>query len=127
MGDAKPSAARAPGLGHILRTGEALLYPDVPAALLVEAAVDERHLELLRAVGLRSVLMLPMQLGARILGALTLVNSDFSRGLDRFDQQLAEPGWRQLDGDHRRRHREGRQGGGPDLTGTSHHADGIPV
>jgi PAS domain S-box-containing protein len=78
------------GLGLVLRTGETLLYPDIPDALLVAAAVDDRHLELLREVGLRSVLMVPMKLGGRILGALTLVSSESARVLDQSDQQLAE-------------------------------------
>src|ERR1700760_1057626 len=42
------------GLGRVLHTGEPLLYPQIPDAMLVEAAVDDRHLMLLRAVGMRS-------------------------------------------------------------------------
>ena len=78
------------GLGLVFRTGQSLLYPDIPDATLVEAAIDARHLELLRAVGMRSGLIVPMRLGRRILGALTLVSSDSARVLDQFDQQLAE-------------------------------------
>jgi len=78
------------GLGLVFRTGESLLYPEIPDELLVEGAVDERHLELLRAVGFRSALVVPVRLGERILGALTLVTSDSGRVLDEFDQQLAE-------------------------------------
>jgi PAS domain S-box-containing protein len=78
------------GLGLVFRTGESLLYPDIPDVMLVQAAIDARHLELLRAVGLRSGLIVPMRLGQRILGALTLVSSDSARVLDQFDQQLAE-------------------------------------
>lgn len=78
------------GVGRIFTTGESLLYPEIPDALLVQAAVDERHLELLRTVGLRSVLAVPMRLGQRILGALTLVTSESGRVLDESDVQLAE-------------------------------------
>ena len=78
------------GLGLVFRTGQSLLYPEIPEALLVEAAVDERHMELLRAVGLRSGLVVPMRLGERTLGALTLVSSESGRTLDEFDVQLAE-------------------------------------
>ena len=49
------------GLGRVLRTGEPLLYPEIPDEMLVQAAVDERHLELLRAVGFRSALIVPMR------------------------------------------------------------------
>jgi PAS domain S-box-containing protein len=78
------------GLGLVFRTGESLLYHDIPDSLLVEAAIDERHLELLRAVGFRSALVVPMRLGARTLGALTLVTSESGRVLDELDLQLAE-------------------------------------
>jgi PAS domain S-box-containing protein len=78
------------GLGLVFRTGEPQLYAEIPEALLIEAATDERHLELLRAVGLRSALVVPMRLGGRTLGALTLVSSGSDRVLDEFDVQLAE-------------------------------------
>jgi GAF domain-containing protein len=78
------------GLGRVFRTVESLLYPDITDDVLVEAAIDARHLELLRAVGFRSALIVPMRLRERILGALTLVSSDSGRVLDQFDQQLAE-------------------------------------
>jgi PAS domain S-box-containing protein len=78
------------GLGRVLDTGEAVVYPRVTDAMLAAAAVDAEHLELLRAVGFRSLLIVPMRLGERILGAMTLVSAESVRTLDRFDQELAE-------------------------------------
>jgi PAS domain S-box-containing protein len=78
------------GLGLVLRTGEAIFYAAIPDAMLVAAAQDEQHLELLRAVGFRSALIVPMRLGDRILGAMTLVGAESARTLDRFDLELAE-------------------------------------
>jgi PAS domain S-box-containing protein len=78
------------GLGRVMYTGEALLYPEIPDELLVGAAVDERHLELLRAVGFRSVLIVAMRIAERVLGAITLVSAESARVLDRFDVELAE-------------------------------------
>jgi PAS domain S-box-containing protein len=78
------------GLGRVLLTGEATVYPEITDEMLAAAAVDARHLELLRAVGFRSVLIVPMRLGERILGAMTLVSAESVRTLDRFDQELAE-------------------------------------
>ena len=80
----------AEGLGRVLHTGEAALYPEITGEMLAQAAVDDRHLELLRAVGFRSVLIVPMRLGERILGAMTLVSAESIRTLDQFDQALAE-------------------------------------
>jgi PAS domain S-box-containing protein len=78
------------GVGRALQTGEPLLYSEIPDAMLVEAAVDDRHLELLRAVGMRSVAIVPMRSGSRSLGALTFVNAESGRVLDRVDLSLAE-------------------------------------
>jgi PAS domain S-box-containing protein len=78
------------GLGRVLRTGEAALYPRVTDEMLAAAAVDAEHLELLRDVGFRSLLIVPMRLGARIMGAMTLVSAESIRTLDRVDEELAE-------------------------------------
>jgi PAS domain S-box-containing protein len=78
------------GMGLVLRTGEPVLYPEISAAMLARAARDERHLQLLRAVGFRSVLIVPMGLGEKILGAMTLVSAESGRVLDQFDLHLAE-------------------------------------
>lgn len=76
------------GLGRVLHTGEPLLYPQISDAMLVQAAVDDRHLKLLRAAGMRSAAIVPMRTGNRTLGALTLVNAESGRALDHFDLEL---------------------------------------
>jgi GAF domain-containing protein len=58
--------------------------------MLVRAAVDERHLELLWAVGFRSAAIVPMRLRHTMLGAMTLVSAESRRTLDRFDLELAQ-------------------------------------
>jgi PAS domain S-box-containing protein len=78
------------GIGLVVRTGEPLLYPEIPDQLLVQAAVDDRHLELLRAVGFRSALIVPMRVGSRTLGTLTLVTAESGRVLEQHDLDLAE-------------------------------------
>jgi PAS domain S-box-containing protein len=78
------------GIGRVLHTGEAVFYAEIPDEMLVAAAIDERHLELLRAVGFHSALIVPMRLGERILGAMTLVGAESGRALDRFDLELSE-------------------------------------
>jgi PAS domain S-box-containing protein len=77
------------GLGLVRRTGEAALYNDIPDELLVETAVDEEHLALLRAVGMRAVLMVPMVGRTRTIGALTLVSAESARRFDQGDVEFA--------------------------------------
>lgn len=78
------------GLGRVLATGESLLYPEIDDELLARDAVDEAHLKLLRSVGMRSALIVPMRLGRHVLGAMTLVSAESGRVLDGADLDLAE-------------------------------------
>ncbi|MGA2924814.1 MAG: SpoIIE family protein phosphatase [Solirubrobacteraceae bacterium] len=78
------------GVGLVLRTGEPLRYPEITDEQLIAAAVDERHLGLLRAAGPRSAAVVPMRLGKRILGAMTLVSAESGRVLDELDLELAQ-------------------------------------
>jgi PAS domain S-box-containing protein len=77
------------GLGLVRRSGEPVLYNDINDELLAEAAVDEEHLALLRAVGMRAVLMVPMVGRTRTIGALTLVSAESGRTFDQGDVEFA--------------------------------------
>lgn len=77
------------GLGRVLRTGRHVLYNGITDEMLAAAAVDERHLELLRAVGMRAVLIVPMALRGRIVGTITMVSAASSRAFDETDVEFA--------------------------------------
>jgi PAS domain S-box-containing protein len=77
------------GLGRVRRTGEPLLYTEIPDELLVGAAADDEHLRLLREVGMRSALIVPLRIGARTIGALTMVSSESGRRFDERDVEFA--------------------------------------
>ncbi|HTD57659.1 MAG TPA: SpoIIE family protein phosphatase [Solirubrobacteraceae bacterium] len=78
------------GIGLVRRTGQSALYTEIPDNLLVEAAVDEEHLALLRAVGMRAVLIVPMKARSRTIGALTMVSAESGRTFDQGDLEFAE-------------------------------------
>jgi PAS domain S-box-containing protein len=77
------------GLGLVRRTGQPLVYSDIPDDLLVEAAVDDEHLRLLREVGMRSALVVPMKGRTQTIGALTLVTADSGRSFGDGDVEFA--------------------------------------
>jgi PAS domain S-box-containing protein len=81
-------------VGRAVRTGEPQLYAEISDEMLVQNAVDDEHLRLLRGVGLRSVLIVPLRAVSRTLGAMTLVNAESGRRFDdadvRFAEQLAD-------------------------------------
>ncbi len=61
------------GLGLLLKTGQTQLTP-VTDELLIQAAKDEEHLRLLRLLGVRSILLVPLISRGHILGAIRFVN-----------------------------------------------------
>jgi PAS domain S-box-containing protein len=77
------------GVPHVLRTGEAELYPEIDDALLVAAARDDEHLAILRGVGLRSAMIVPLAGRERILGAFSLVSAESGRRFRPDDLTLA--------------------------------------
>jgi PAS domain S-box-containing protein len=77
-------------LGRVFLTGISELYPEVTDGQLVQGAVTEEHLELLRELGMRSVTIVPMQVPTRTIGLMTLVTAESLRRLDAQDVDLAE-------------------------------------
>jgi serine phosphatase RsbU (regulator of sigma subunit) len=72
-----PPDLHAPGGAmEVARTGVPVVMSDVPDELLVASAQDETHLELIRAIGMRSAIVVPLQSRGRSLGALTLVQAE---------------------------------------------------
>jgi PAS domain S-box-containing protein len=77
------------GVGLVLRTGEPALYNEIDDEMLQGAAVDQEHLRLLRAVGMRAVLIVPMVVRGRTIGTLTLVSAESGRAFDEGDVEFA--------------------------------------
>jgi serine phosphatase RsbU (regulator of sigma subunit)/PAS domain-containing protein len=78
------------GLPAILRGGPAELYSEIPDELIEQAARDEEHLALIRALGMRSAMAVPMRIGDETLGAITLVSAESGRRFDADDLAFAE-------------------------------------
>jgi len=78
------------GVGRVIRTGTSELYGEIPDELLVQGAVDDQHLELLRQVGFRSVLVVPLRARGRTLGVMTLVTAESMRRFDESDREFVE-------------------------------------
>ncbi len=85
-----PNADAATGVPHVLRTGHAELYPDVPDELLVAGCVDAEHLRLARELCLRSAMVVPLLARGRVLGALTFVFAESGRAYGKEDLRFAE-------------------------------------
>jgi PAS domain S-box-containing protein len=78
------------GIGRVISTGVSELYPDITDEMLREGAVDQEHLELLRAVGFRSAILVPLRARGRSVGVMTLVTAESLRRFDEGDLAFAE-------------------------------------
>ena len=78
------------GMGAVIRLGRAELYPEISEEMIEGGVRDEEHGRLIRAVGMRSALIVPMIASDTTVGALTFVNADSGRAFDDSDRAFAE-------------------------------------
>lgn len=78
------------GVPAVIRSGRSELYPEIPEELLDASAHDETHLQLIKDLHLRSVLIVPIVARDRTLGAITFVFAESGREYDSHDLELAE-------------------------------------
>ena len=80
------------GVPNVLRTGQPVLQPEVSDEMLVASARDEEYLRLIREVGIRSVILVPLIAHERTLGVLTLIAAE-SGGVAADDEAPARSRW----------------------------------
>ncbi len=80
----------AHGYRRVAQTGKPELLPEITDQLLAEVARDEEHLKLLRALGLKSTLCVPLIARERTLGAITFATAESGRVYDPSALALAE-------------------------------------
>jgi K+-sensing histidine kinase KdpD len=85
-----PRADDTHGAPHVARTGASEFVADVTDEWMREFARNEKHLELLKDLGFRSYMCVPIAARGRILGAITFVRGKTPRSYDTADLALAE-------------------------------------
>ncbi|SEU42032.1 PAS domain S-box-containing protein [Myxococcus fulvus] len=77
-------------LAEVFMSGQPLLLEEVPASLLESTAEDARHLELLRRLAPRSVIVVPLSARGHTVGVVALGTSESGRSYGRRDLALVE-------------------------------------
>ncbi len=77
-------------LARVLATGKAVLVPNISPELQTANITDPEHLRLVRELGPRSLIVVPLRARDRTLGALTLASAGSGRIYGREDLALAE-------------------------------------
>jgi PAS domain S-box-containing protein len=78
------------GVTKAVRTGRSELFSDITDELLVEAARDPEQLHVLRELGMKSAMAVPMVVQGRALGAITFIAAESGRRYAPEDLALAE-------------------------------------
>ncbi len=86
-----PTDPEAPyGVPQVLRTGRSELGAEIPESLLDEISVDAEHREILRELGLKSYVIVPLVARGRTLGAITFVSAESGRRYGPAELELVE-------------------------------------
>ena len=85
-----PEMTDTEGVAKVIRTGLSEIYPNVPDELLALAARDSEHLKILRELGLKSAMVVPLVAHERVLGAITFVAAESERRFNAADLSFAE-------------------------------------
>ena len=78
------------GAAEVIRSGTSQLISEIPADAFAAAAQDETHEQLLRELGIRSFICVPVQARGRTLGAITLVSAESGRRYTEADLRTTE-------------------------------------
>jgi PAS domain S-box-containing protein len=91
MRDLEPPEIRPEqAVGRVIATGESLHFFDVTDEHLMRVAKDEEQLEIMRALQIRSAIVVPMRVPSRTIGAMSFFTSQSWRRLTDEDVALAE-------------------------------------
>ena len=89
MRDYPPDPQSPVGAYAVLRTGKPELVGDITDEMLVQGAKDERHLRLIRSLGLKSYICVPLVVSGNTLGLLTFATAESGRKYTEADLALA--------------------------------------
>jgi len=78
------------GAANAIRTRTSQFHPEVTDDLMVERVENPQELALLRQLGVRSALVVPLLARDTVLGALTLIRSETDRAYTALDLHFAE-------------------------------------
>ncbi|HYX15223.1 MAG TPA: PAS domain S-box protein [Nostoc sp.] len=79
----------ASAITKVLQTGQSELISDISDSLLVASTQNEEHLELVRQLGMKSVMIVPLIAQGRVFGTISFISTQSDCRYDRTDLTLA--------------------------------------
>jgi hypothetical protein len=84
-----PDYKGASAITKVLQSGQSELISEVSDSLLMASTQNQEHLELVRQLGIKSVMIVPLIAQGRVLGTISFVTAESDRRYDRTDLTLA--------------------------------------
>lgn len=78
------------GVPDVIRTGKSFLYENLNGEFLKATVPDRGLYEIYRELGIRSIMILPLKVRGKILGAITLCTAESGKNYDQEDLKFAE-------------------------------------
>ena len=85
-----PDPAAPQGVWNILRTGRSEIVPEITDELLVQSVNDDELLGIMRQLGLKSYIGVPLTVRGKTLGVITFINAESGHRYDDTDLAVAE-------------------------------------
>ncbi|MGI9013634.1 MAG: PAS domain S-box protein [Phycisphaerales bacterium] len=85
-----PDPAAPKGAWNILRTGRSEIVPEITDELLAQSVNDAELLDIMRELGLKSYIGVPLTVRGKTLGAITFINAESGYRYDNTDLAVAE-------------------------------------
>ena len=84
-----PDSKSANAITRVLQTGESELIPEVSDSFLVAMTQNQEHLDIVRQLGIKSAMIVPLVVRGQVLGCIRFVTTESDRRYDRSDLTLA--------------------------------------
>ena len=85
-----PDPAAPQGVWNILRTGQSEIVPEITDELLVQSVKDDELLGIMRELGLKSYIGVPLTVRGKTLGVITFIAAESGHRYDETDLAVAE-------------------------------------
>ena len=85
-----PKLHDASGVGKVIRTGKSEFYPHISEELLQKSAATPAERKLIKHLALSSVIMVPLTVNHKTVGAITLIITAYKRTYTTSDLRMAE-------------------------------------
>lgn len=83
-----PPPDKDEGVYKVLRTGEPLLFNQIPEDLYIRSAQSEEHAEILKRLKISSAFIVPLKVRDRVIGVMNLCHSESNRVFTNADKSL---------------------------------------